>query len=44
MINAYNEIREIKNKHGYKIDLRAAGLKTSINKVAKSYLEQCIFP
>jgi glutamate dehydrogenase (NAD(P)+) len=44
MVNAYNEIREIRSKHKNKIDLRAAGLISAINKIAVSYLEQGIFP
>jgi glutamate dehydrogenase (NAD(P)+) len=44
MVNAYNEIREIRSKHKNKIDLRTAGLISAINKIATSYLEQGIFP
>lgn len=42
MIYAYNEIREERNKHN--VDLRTAAFISSINKVAKSYLEMGIFP
>jgi glutamate dehydrogenase (NAD(P)+) len=42
MIYAYNEIREERKKHN--VDLRTAAFISSINKVAKSYLEMGIFP
>ena len=42
MIYAYNEIREERKKHD--VDLRTAAFISSINKVAKSYLEMGIFP
>ncbi|MGB7291793.1 MAG: Glu/Leu/Phe/Val dehydrogenase dimerization domain-containing protein [Thermodesulfobacteriota bacterium] len=44
MVTAHNEIREIQSKHNDKIDLRVAGLISTINKIAISYLEQGIFP
>jgi glutamate dehydrogenase (NAD(P)+) len=42
MIGAYNEIREIRNRH--KTDLRTAALVSAIDKVAVSYMEMGIFP
>ena len=42
MIGAYNEIREIRNRHH--TDLRTAALVSAIDKVAVSYLEMGIFP
>ncbi len=42
MIGAYNEIRDIRNRH--KTDLRTAALINAIDKVAVSYLEMGIFP
>ena len=42
MIYAYNEIHEERKKHD--VDLRTAAFISSINKVAKSYLEMGIFP
>ncbi len=42
MIGAYNEIREIRNRH--QTDLRTAALVSAIDKVAVSYLEMGIFP
>jgi len=44
MINAYQEIREVKREHKDKIDLRTAAYIVAINKVATSYLEMGIFP
>lgn len=42
MIGAYNEIRDIRNRH--QTDLRTAALVSAIDKVAVSYLEMGIFP
>lgn len=42
MIGAYNEIREIHQRHA--TDLRTAALVSAIDKVAVSYLEMGIFP
>lgn len=44
MIDAYQEIREVKRRHNDEIDLRTAAFITAINKVATSYLELGIFP
>ncbi len=44
MITAYNEMREIKKRHGDKVDLRTAAFISAINKVARSYMELGIFP
>jgi glutamate dehydrogenase (NAD(P)+) len=44
MIQAYHEIREIKKQHGEKMDLRIAAFRNAIEKTARTYLEQGIFP
>ena len=44
MIQAYHEIREIKKQHGNKTDLRIAAFLNAIEKTARTYLEQGIFP
>ena len=44
MIQAYHEIREIKKQQGDKADLRIAAFRSAIDKTARTYLEQGIFP
>jgi glutamate dehydrogenase (NAD(P)+) len=44
MINAFREIRAIKDKHNNEIDLRTAAFISAIDKVAQSYMELGIFP
>ncbi|MCF7805509.1 MAG: Glu/Leu/Phe/Val dehydrogenase [Candidatus Marinimicrobia bacterium] len=44
MIVAYNEIREVQNQHGGKVDMRTAAFIDAINKIARSYKEMGIFP
>ena len=44
MINAFQEIRGIKDKHNNEIDLRTAAFISAIDKVAQSYMELGIFP
>ena len=44
MIQAYHEIRETKNQHGEKADLRVASFLNAIEKIARSYEELGIFP
>jgi glutamate dehydrogenase (NAD(P)+) len=44
MINAYNQIREIRKKHKDEISLRTAAFINAIDKVAVSYMELGIFP
>jgi glutamate dehydrogenase (NAD(P)+) len=44
MINAYNEIREVRRMHDDKFGMRTAAFVVAINKVARSYLELGIFP
>ncbi len=44
MVQAYHEIREIKKQHGDKMDLRIAAFRHAIEKIARTYLEQGIFP
>jgi len=44
MIQAYHEIRETKNQHGEKADLRVAAFLNAIEKIARSYTELGIFP
>jgi glutamate dehydrogenase (NAD(P)+) len=44
MINAYQEIREVRRKHEDKISLRTAAFISSIDKVARAYFELGIFP
>lgn len=44
MINAYHEIRRIRESHNNKFGLRTAAYIAAINKVATSYLELGIFP
>jgi hypothetical protein len=43
MIKAYNEIREIKERHEG-IDLRTASMISAINKVARVYEHRGLFP
>jgi len=44
MIEAYHEIREIKNAKGAAVDLRTASMIAAIDKVAVSYRELGVFP
>jgi glutamate dehydrogenase (NAD(P)+) len=44
MIEAYQEIRELKHAKGPDVDLRAASMVAAINKVAVSYRELGVFP
>ena len=44
MIQAYNEIREIRKREPKIADLRTAAFVNAINKVARSYLELGVFP
>ena len=44
MINAYHDIRNVREAHGNKFGLRTAAYIVAINKVATSYLELGIFP
>ena len=44
MIQAYNEIREIRKREPKIGDLRTAAFVNAINKVARSYLELGVFP
>ena len=44
MINAYNEIREVREEHGNEFGLRTAAFIVAIDKVATSYMELGIFP
>jgi len=44
MISAYNQMNEIRKRHGGKIDLRTAAFINAIDKVARSYVELGIFP
>ncbi len=44
MIEAYRQIREVREKHGGDIDLRTAAFISAIGKVAASYVELGIFP
>lgn len=44
MINAYHEIREIKNKNNKMPDLRTAAFVNAIDKIATSYMALGIFP
>jgi glutamate dehydrogenase (NAD(P)+) len=44
MANAYQEIRDINKKLGYKIDLRTAAFVSAINKIVICYGEMGIFP
>ena len=44
MIEAYQEIREIKMAKGEKVDLRTASMIAAIDKVAVSYRELGVFP
>ena len=43
MIKAYNEIREIQQRHEG-IDLRTASMISAINKIARVYQHRGIFP
>ncbi|MFQ5670949.1 MAG: Glu/Leu/Phe/Val dehydrogenase [Acidobacteriota bacterium] len=44
MMSAYQQIREIKQRHGERADLRTASLISAINKIAASYQDLGIFP
>ncbi|MFV1979700.1 MAG: Glu/Leu/Phe/Val dehydrogenase [Rhodothermia bacterium] len=44
MTFAYNEIRDIRNRHGDDVDLRTAAFISAIDKVAVSYMSLGIFP
>ena len=44
MIEAYNELRDIKLRHGEGVDLRTASFICAINKVALAYWDRGIFP
>ncbi len=44
MIQAYHEIREIKKRHGARVDLRTASMLDAIDKVALAYADRGIFP
>jgi len=44
MIQAYNEIRDIRKREPKMTDLRTAAFVNAINKVARSYLELGVFP
>ena len=45
MINAYQEIREIRLKHGRDVvDSRTAAFINAIHKIAQSYMQLGIFP
>jgi glutamate dehydrogenase (NAD(P)+) len=44
MIYAYNEIREIKNRHDDGVDLRTAAFISAIDKIGVAYMSMGIFP
>ena len=44
MINAYQQIREIRKQHNDEISLRTAAFINALDKIAISYLELGIFP
>lgn len=44
MINAYNEINELRKEHGKECDLRTAAFITAIDRVAVDYGQRGIFP
>ena len=44
MINAFHEIRDVRDRHDNKFGLRTAAFIVAIEKVAQSYMELGIFP
>jgi len=44
MIEAYHEIRELKQQLGAGVDLRAASMVSAIRKIATAYKDRGIFP
>ena len=44
MVSAYRQIREIKQRHGEKADLRTAAFVNAIDKIVLSYEDLGIFP
>lgn len=44
MVNAYQQIREMRSRHNDDVDLRVAAFICALDKVATSYLELGIFP
>ncbi len=44
MIDAFHQIREMRKRHGDRIDLRTASMVTAIDKIATTYSDRGIFP
>jgi glutamate dehydrogenase (NAD(P)+) len=44
MITAFDQVYEILEKHNFKIDIRTASFICAIDKIARSYMENGIFP